>query len=257
MGGIPVYAQGEFAPIVPNFFDNIILFFTLAPVQTILILVGLVMIFIEVNTPGFGISGMVAAICFIVVFGSSAFLGRVGSLELILFLSGLGLLAVEIFITPGFGIMGISGFLLIGFSLVLSMQNFIVPKSDMEWDILGRNALVVIIGMIAAITAIAILALVGPRIRLFDKLTLKTKITGTAGGPDPDTQVAASPQDFSFLLDKIGAAVTTLRPAGKVAIDGHVYPVEADGAFIEKGQQIVVSQIYGNRITVKVSKVNL
>ena len=219
-------------------------FLTLAPVQVILILTGLVMLFIEINTPGFGITGIAAVLCFLVVFGSSAYFGKVGSLEIMLFFAGIVLLAVEIFILPGFGIMGIAGFLLIGFSLVLSMQDFIIPESDVQQDILGRNIAVVLIGMIAAITIIAIIALLGPRIRLFDRLTLNTKITGTAGGSDVDeegewrkeSELEITGAGFQPVLPEIGAtgiASTTLRPVGKAEINGQVYPVETDGVFIE------------------------
>ena len=236
-------------------------FLTLAPVQVLLILTGLVMLFVESNTPGFGLSGLAASLCFLAVFGSSAYFGRVGSLEILLFCAGIAFVAVEIFVLPGFGFMGILGFLLMGFALVLSMQNFIIPQTDADWNLLGRNAFVVLIGMIAAITVIAIIALLGPRIRLFDRLTLVTKITGTSGGPDVDAQNDAGKPAVeagaAITSDPVlpaegatGIAATTLRPSGKAEIAGQVYPVEADGVFIEKGETIKVARIFGNRIIV-------
>ena len=179
--------KGEITESVPSPADSLISFLTSGAVQSILILIGLVMVFLEIQTPGFGIPGITAVIAFLIVFGSSALLGRVGSLEIILFLIGLGLLAVEIFVIPGFGVVGISGFILIGLSLVLSMQDFVIPRFDWEWTLLGRNFLVVFAGLLAAITGIAIIALLGPKIKIFDRITLKTAITGTAGGPDPDS----------------------------------------------------------------------
>jgi membrane-bound serine protease (ClpP class) len=238
-------------------------FLTLAPVQVLLILTGLVMLFVEINTPGFGLSGLAALLCFLAVFGSSAYFGRVGSLEILIFCVGIAFVAVEIFVLPGFGFMGITGFLLMGFALVLSMQDFIIPKTDADWNLLGRNALVVLIGMIAAITVIAIIALLGPRIRLFDRLTLVTKITGTSGGPDVEARndaptPAGEAGAGAAITDNpavptegaIGIAATTLRPSGKAEIAGQVYPVEADGAFIEKGETIKVARVFGNRIIV-------
>jgi membrane-bound serine protease (ClpP class) len=182
--GAPSTAEESF----PKFTDTIISILTSAPAQAILIILGLVMIFLEISSPGFGIPGLVAILAFVTVFGSSALLGRVGSLELILFLVGIGLLAVEIFLIPGFGLVGITGLLVIGISLVLSMQDFILPRFDWEWTLLGRNAGVVCVGILAAITGIAFIALLGPRIRIFDGLTLHTRITGTAGGPVQDDE---------------------------------------------------------------------
>jgi membrane-bound serine protease (ClpP class) len=238
--------------------DSVISFLTSGPVQSILILLGLVMIFLEINTPGFGLPGIAAIISFLVVFGTSALLGRVGSLELILFLAGLGLLAVELFVIPGFGVVGISGFLLIGVSLVFSMQDFIVPRFDWEWALLGRNALVVFTGLVAAVTGIAVIALLGPKTKLFDRLTLKTAITETASGVPVVPGSGEAPQavteeieNYAALIGKIGVADSALRPSGRAVFDGKVCDVEADGEFVDPGRGIRVTRVRGNRITVR------
>ncbi|MDR1374923.1 MAG: nodulation protein NfeD, partial [Treponema sp.] len=254
-------AEAAIGESVPGFADGIIAFLTSGVVQVILIVIGIVMVFLEINTPGFGLPGAAALVAFILVFGSSALLGRVGSLELVFFLTGIGLLAVEIFVLPGFGIAGISGLVLVGLSLVLSMQDFILPRFEWEWSLLGRNVVVVVIGIIAAITGIAVIALMGPKIRIFDGLTLKTRIVGTAGGPDPDAAlpgagddglpVAGEDADYAALTGKTGAAATTLRPSGKAEIGGECFTVEADGLFIEAGSKVKVVRVYGNRIIVR------
>jgi membrane-bound serine protease (ClpP class) len=239
----------------PSAADGIISLLTSAPVQALLIILGLVMIFLEINSPGFGIFGVVAILSFVTVFGSGAMLGRVGSLEIILFLIGLGLLVVEIFITPGFGVMGISGFMLIGFSLLLSMQDFVIPRFDWEWTLLGRNAVVVFISLVAAITGIAAITLLGPRIRIFNRLTLTTQITGTAGGPlssgVPVQEGVGGQNIYQFLLGKTGVAVTPLHPVGRVEIDGEVYEAQAEGLFVESGRGVRVTKVRGNTVTVR------
>jgi membrane-bound serine protease (ClpP class) len=246
LGLNPAEAVRESAPSAA---DGVISFLTSGAVQTILIVLGIVMIFLEINTPGFGIPGVTAIIAFALVFGSGILLGKAGSMEIIFFLLGVGLLAVEIFILPGFGIMGISGLLLIGVSLILSMQDFVIPRFEWEWSLLGRNAVVVAIGLVAATAGIAVIALLGPKIKIFDRLTLKTRITGTAGGPSAPDESAA--QDYASLVGKIGVTVTTLRPSGRVEIDGEVYPVEADGSFVEPGRGVKVTRVRGSVITVR------
>jgi membrane-bound serine protease (ClpP class) len=246
------------AETLPGFSDTVLSILSSAPVQAILIILGLVMIFLEINTPGFGVFGLVAVLAFAAVFGSGFLLGRVGSLELILFLAGIGLLAAEIFLIPGFGVVGVSGILIIGLSLMLSMQDFLIPQNAWEWNLLGRNALVVCVGIIAAITAIAIIALMGPRIRIFDKLTLRSRITGTAGGPDPDSAAAKAAaeavfqgeEDYAGLLGKTGRAASTLRPSGKAEIEGRTYVVETDGVYMESGTAVTVIRVLGNRVVV-------
>ncbi|GHU23350.1 serine protease [Spirochaetia bacterium] len=221
-----------------GFSDSLVALLTSSAIRSLLIIIGIAMIFLEVNTPGFGLPGTAAIIAFALVFGSSALVGTVDSLEIILFLVGIALLAVEIFILPGFGIIGIAGILIIGIALILSMQDFVIPRSDWELTVFGRNAAAVGIGILGATAGIALLVLLGPKIQLFNRLTLNTAITGTDSEPHSD------------LLGKTGTAASTLRPAGKAAIDGRIYSVESEGEFIEQGTGIRVAQVAGNRITV-------
>jgi membrane-bound serine protease (ClpP class) len=229
---------------VPGAADGLVSLLNSAPVQVLLIILGLVMIFLELQSPGFGVFGVIAIIAFVTVFGSGALLGRVGSLEIVLFLIGLGLLVVEIFITPGFGVMGITGFLCIGLSLLFSMQDFVIPRFDWEWNLLGRNAMVVFTGLVVAIAGIAVVALWGPKTHLFDRLTLNTHIDGNAVS-DKEGDVGQS------LIGKIGIAATTLRPVGRVEIDGEVYEAEADGLFVDPGRGVKVTRVRGKTITVR------
>jgi membrane-bound serine protease (ClpP class) len=249
-------AEGPLTESLPGAADQALSWLSSGPVQAILIIIGLVLIFLEIQTPGFGIFGVGAILAFLAVFGSGALLGRVGSLEILLFLLGLGLLVVELFLLPGFGAAGISGLLLIALSLILSMQDFVIPRSEWEWGLLGRNAVVVSIGLLAAILGLALIALLGPKIRIFDGLTLKTRITGTAAGPlspgnSPAGEPAEAEEDYGKLAGKTGIAATTLRPSGKVEIEGRRYSAEGDGVFIEPGRPVEVVLVQGNRIVVR------
>jgi len=235
----------------PSAWDSVISFLVSGPVQGVLILIGLVMIFLEMQSPGFGIPGTVAIVSFVLVFGASFLLGRVGSLEIILFVLGLGLLAVELFLIPGFGIIGISGIVLIALSLIFSMQDFVVPRFEWEWTLMGRNAIVVCVGLFAAITGIAVIALLGPKTRMFDRLMLKTQINQTASEGSGWQHDGGLESDFTGLVGRSGKAVTTLRPIGKAEIDGESYQVETEGSFVEAEKEIKVIKIQGNTIIVR------
>jgi membrane-bound serine protease (ClpP class) len=236
---------------VPSAADSLIALLVSGPVQAVLILIGLVMVFMEIQSPGFGIPGTVAILAFLLVFGSSALLGKVGSLELILFMLGLGLLAVEIFVLPGFGVAGISGLVFIAFSLIFSMQDFVIPSVEWEWNLMGRNAMVVVLALIAAITGIAVIALLGPKTKIFDRIMLKTQISETASEGGGWKNDGGLESDYNALLGKTGKAVTVLRPIGKAVVDGETYQVEADGSFIEAGVEVKITKIKGNTIVVR------
>jgi membrane-bound serine protease (ClpP class) len=240
------------APVLraPGAADSLVSLLTSGPVQILLIIVGLIMIFMELQSPGFGFFGVTAIIAFLLVFGSNALLGTVASMEMLLFLLGLALLAIEIFILPGFGVVGVSGIILIGVSLVLSMQDFVFPTSDWEWSLLGRNIVIVTLGIFASVAGIAVIILMGPRLRMFDPLTLKTSITGTAGN-------AEDGDDYAPLIGKTGEAVTTLHPSGKARIGDRVYGVETEGSFAESGAPVRVSKVLGSRIVVEVVSISI
>lgn len=191
-----------------------------------------------------------AIIAFFTLFGTNALMGTVGSLEIILLIVGIALLALEIFVIPGFGVTGISGIVLIGAALVFSMQDFIVPSMPWQWDILGQNVLTVVAGLLAAIAGIGVLALAGPRVRLFDRLTLKTTIEGTAADALSPGRASEGTTSASPLAGKRGVAKSTLRPSGKAEIDGESYSVETEGFFVEEGTPIKVLYVRGNRIVV-------
>jgi membrane-bound serine protease (ClpP class) len=229
--------------------DSIVILISSAAVQSILILLGLVAIFIEINTPGFGLPGTVALVAFLTLFGTNALMGTVGSLEIILFIVGLVLLSVEIFLLPGFGVAGISGIVIIAASLVLSMQDFVLPTLDWEWALLGRNVLTVTAGLLSAIVAIGVLALAGPRIKLFDAITLKSAITATASSPLAPAS-DHSKEESHPMIGLCGSALTTLRPSGRANIAGRSYSVETEGVFIETGESLKVVAVQGNRIIV-------
>jgi membrane-bound serine protease (ClpP class) len=235
----------------PSASDSIIAFLVSGPVQGVLILIGLVMMFLEIQSPGFGIPGTAAIISFLLVFGSSFLLGRVTSLEMILFILGLGLLAIEIFVIPGFGFVGILGILIIVCSLILSMQDFVIPSIAWEWNLLGRNALVVFLGLIAAITGIAVIALLGPRTKIFDRIMLKTQIDQTASDGRGWKNDGGLEWDYQSLLGLTGKALTFLHPIGRAEFNGENFQVESDDSFVEAGSQIKVVRIRGNIIFVR------
>jgi membrane-bound serine protease (ClpP class) len=252
-------AEPEVHTLEPSFADDLVALLSSGPLQGLLILVGLVALFMEISTPGFGLPGTVAIVCFATIFGANGMLGTLGSAEILLFLLGVGLLAVEIFILPGFGVAGISGILVIGIALILSMQDFVIPAVPWEWDLFSRNILTVIVGLIAGLAGIGVLTLFAPKLHIFDAFTLKTFIRGTSGGPVPEDgsgQEILSGADEPDtaprnLAGQTGVAVSVLRPSGRAEIGGVVYSVESDGAFIPPGTPLVVTRVRGSQILVK------
>ena len=225
--------------------DQLIAILTGSAITTILIMLGLGALYMEITSPGFGIPGTLAIIIFAIIFISNGMLGYVSSLEIILFIVGIILLVIEIFLIPGFGAAGVSGIILIAASLLLSQQGFVIPEFEWQTEILKRNLLTVGTGIFGSIIILAILIQLFPRIGLFNKLILQTSQQQTDG------YSIQPPEKTAQLIGRRGIASTTLRPSGKAVFDGETFVVEADGGFIDAGTEIEIKCADSNRIVVK------
>jgi len=225
--------------------DAIVSLIASPAITMILILAALVALYIEITTPGFGVPGTIALICFAVLFAGNFLLGTVESLDLILFVVGVALLLIEVFLIPGFGVVGISGLALISLSLILAMQDFLFPRFDWEWDILKRNGLVVLGSVMGATLIMVLLANLVPRLSPFKRLALSSTLSASEG------YRVQSDAEVSRLIGTKGVAVTALRPSGKADIGDKVLPVVADGEFVDAGTPVEVVEVSGNRIVVR------
>ena len=82
-------------------------------VMGVLIMLAMLGVYIELNTPGVGLPGLVAVICIVIIIGSKYLTGLANWVEVALFVIGVLLLMVELFVLPGFGIAGFAGILCI------------------------------------------------------------------------------------------------------------------------------------------------
>jgi membrane-bound serine protease (ClpP class) len=240
--GVP---GGEVAALEPSAPDRIVSVITGAAVTSLLVLVGLVALYLEITSPGFGVPGTIAIIAFLIIFLGGALLGTVGSLEIILFILGVALLVVEIFLIPGFGVTGISGIVLMIAALVLSRQEFVIPRVPWQWDIFLRNLRNVGFGFVGSLVLLVLILRIFPRTPGLKRLILESDQNILDG------YTVQGAESSALLTGRRGKAVTTLRPAGKADFQGEILVVETDGEFIEAGSPVEVIEVSGNRIVVR------
>jgi membrane-bound serine protease (ClpP class) len=222
--------------------------FLMHPIVTLfLIVVGAVGIYLELNSPGVLIPGLVGVGAFAVLFFGQYVAGMAGVLEPILFLAGVALLAVEIFVLPGFGVAGIAGVGLILLSLVLAGQDFLVPRTTFEVEVFWRNVGTVFGGLALSVVAILLAGRYVPRTRLMSRITLSGTTAAVLVGSSTVEAVAAG---------EVGRAVSALRPAGRARFGQRFLDVVSEGQFIEPDTPIVVLRVEGNRIVVAPKKTN-
>ncbi|MGE4588209.1 MAG: NfeD family protein [Acidaminococcaceae bacterium] len=204
--------------------------FLFPQVKAVLLTIIILGILTEVKTAGAGIAGGVAIVAAAALFGMNFVSGAGSWLEVVLFIVGMGLLVLEIFI-PGFGIFGIAGIL----SILASF-----------YYVLGGNAAALNWLAVSIVAALAIFALIikylpsNPAWNLFVLKNKQENSKGYSGTPD-----------MSDCSGKSGTAVTMLRPAGIALIDGVRIDVVTFGEYIDVGTKIIVVKVEGNKVFVR------
>jgi membrane-bound ClpP family serine protease len=232
----------------PDWLDDLAEFLRRPLTRIFLVMIGIICLVLELKMPGIGVPGVIAAVCFILFFWSHSQSAGLDLLALLLFILGLVLIGLEVFVLPGFGVCGVSGTLLIVFSLALVALEKRPQTSD-EWvgllTLMGQFGL----GLLAAVVAAVMLASYLPSIPYLNRLVLRPQGEAADGGAEEPSD-AVRPETAA-LLGAIGVAATPLRPAGKVKFGEEYIDVVAEGAYVPPGTRVQVVEIEGNRIVVK------
>ena len=244
--GIEEYTIVEYEP---SFIERII-GFLVSPVMSGLLIMAIIGgIYFEMQTPGIGFPLGVAILAAVAYFAPLYLEGLAENWEILLFLVGLILIAIELFVLPGFGIAGISGILLVFVALVLSLiENVVFDFEPVDTQRLGVAVMTVVVGIFGGFIFSLYLgrklftAHSGP----FKNLALNTVQNVNDGYLNVDAS-------FIALKGKTGTAQTVLRPGGKVLIESEVYDAVTEGGFIDRGEEVVVvkvgtAQLYVDRI---------
>jgi len=184
----------------------------------------------EVKTAGLGVAAMIGLAAAMLFFGSQWFTGLAGWLELILFVGGAVLILIELH-APGVGVFGLGGGLCILASFFLTLGG--------DTNALNLLAASMVVSVIVFLMIMRRL----PNSRLWARLVLKDAETTDAG--------YVSSTNYDAFMGKAGIAVTLLRPAGVVSIDGVQLDVVSEGKYISAGTEVRVVSVVGNRIVVR------
>ena len=231
----------------PGWLDKFAEFLKIPAVTIILVMVGFIGLILELKVPGLTVPGITAALCFILVFWSqSRFSGEMFVLALLLFLLGLALIGIEIFVLPGFGACGICGILcmLAGLGLVTLDK---VPSDTGEWVRFGVRISTYLFAMMGALVLAFVIAKFLPQVPYANRMMLAPP-TDTPSAGETDLPGASAALE---LLGAIGTTTTALRPAGVVRFGDKFVDVVSDGGFIPSGTRVQVITVEGTRIVVK------
>ena len=220
----------------PTPLEKMIGFMVNPVVSGILIILIIGGIYFELQTPGVGFPLLIALIAALAYFTPLYLEGLAAHWEILVFIVGLILIALEIFVIPGFGITGILGIIFSFTGLVLSLLNNI--DFDFKWVNPEK--------IITAFTTVIVALFAGFIGSLFLSKEIFTARNGFLGRlslqeiQEAEKGFVGVDSSLKSLAGKTGMAYTVLRPSGKVLIEGKVYDAIASWGMIEKGSEIIV-----------------
>jgi membrane-bound serine protease (ClpP class) len=222
--------------------ENIVRFLTHPIVSGLLLTFGVLGIFFELQMPGWGISGMFGASCLILFFGGHYLAGLASSVDVLLFVLGVGLIALELLVIPGFGVAGIAGMACVMVGIYLALVDRPIPKFSWDYQILN-SALFTFIFMICT-TSLGIFVIwkLSPESRIKELMVL-------SASEDAKRGFTAS-ESLEAMIGQYGRSLTHLRPTGRARFAGDPIEVQTEGGFIEKDRPLKVIRVVGNKVFV-------
>lgn len=244
--GIENYKLVEYEP---STIEKIIGFLVHPMISGLLIMAIIGGIYFEMQSPGIGFPLGVAILAAIAYFAPLYLEGLAANWEILVFIIGVILIMIEIFVIPGFGVAGISGIVLMFGSLVLSLINNV--NFDFEGVEMGHVGVAVTTVVLGVSGGFILSLYLGNKVftantGMFRNMSLKSVQNVDEGF------VSIEPRMFA-LKGRTGVSKTVLRPSGKVLIDGEVFDAVAITGFIDqdtnvKVERVEATQLYVDRV---------
>lgn len=231
-----------------SWIDKVISFLIHPAVSGILIMLIIGGIYFELQTPGIGFPFIIAVTAALLYFMPHYLEGLAAHWEILLFLIGLALLIIELFVIPGFGIVGITGIALMVTALVMAMIfnigfdfRFVPPHTLSITILIVLTAL--ILGFLLSLWLGKKFLTVETR---FGSLSLKTQLK-------PEEGYIAADFRMNGLIGETGVTLTFMRPSGKVEIKGDIYDAVSAEGMIDKEQPVKVIRFENAQLVVEKS----
>ncbi|HAI77397.1 MAG TPA: serine protease [Microscillaceae bacterium] len=228
----------------PGWLELIIRFFMHPIVSSLLLLMIMAGLFLELKAPGAGFPIVLAVTSAVLYFAPYYLYGLAQHWELVLLFLGIVMLLVELFVIPGFGLLGIAG-------LIVTLGALVLVMLDNKWfDFSEVNTMdifnaVFVVGV--AITGAVVLLIIGlPLVfksKRFKAISLQKSMNRELGYNSGTLN--------KRLVGQEGITYTVLRPSGKIMVENELYDATTRGDYIEKGEKVIIIQQNGPTAIVK------
>ncbi len=230
----------------PSIVEDIIAVFLNPAVSGVLILLIIGGIYFELQTPGVGFPIAVSIISMILYFIPYYLTGLASNLDIAIFIVGIILLLVEIFVLPGFGVFGILGIIGILAGLTMGM----LPNDQFDFTFVAPDSLftAILTVLLSAIVGTVLIFTITPKVnqwKAFQGVSLATTLNKEEGYTSSFYSID--------MVGKEGIAHTRLMPSGKIEIEDEIYDAYSRSEFIDRGERIIVISAEGTSLRVKKS----
>ncbi len=247
---------GQPAVLETNWSEEMVRWLNSPAVMGVLVMLALLGVYVEFHTPGVGLAGLAALICFAIIIGSRYLTGLANWVEVAIFLLGVMLLLLEIFVIPGFGITGVTGILcilvgLFGMLIKNPPGELPWPEGAESWYLFMHGVWAVALGVTGFAVAAIVLAKYLPKVPFMRGLQLAP--AAAKQGTEMEVSMTVPPEnaEVAVKVGDRGEAVSVLRPAGKARFGEAILDVVAEHDFIDKGAAVEIVGVYGNRVVVR------
>jgi membrane-bound serine protease (ClpP class) len=232
-------AGAEVRRASPNWAEKFVRMITHPLLAPLLLTLGMAGLMIEIRAPGLGLAGAVGITSLALFLGGHWVVELAGWEEVMLVAVGVILILVEVFVIPGFGVVGMLGIGSVLAGLALSLVGT-GAAGGFIMEAVGR----VLVAMILAIVASLVIFRLLRRTSVGRAIVLDTEMEVAKGWTSP-------PASDHAWLGRAGRAHSTLRPAGIAEIDGTRVDVVTEGDLIDAGEAVEVVRVDGNRVVVR------
>ncbi len=222
--------------------ESLVQFLTNPIVRGVLLVIFVITLLIELAAPGLGVFGATAGVALLVVIGAPWLTGMAQWWEIVLIAVGLGLIAVELFVIPGFGFAGVggAGCVLVGLIGTFVADDLSTPAGQSD---LLQGLAATFTALFAGGVAAWFLFRQLETLPLLSRVILKTQLPPAVPGAPSGQGLLESIGTVRLPLQAgdLGIAETDLRPSGRADFDGRLVDVKSVGAYIDRGTRLRVA----------------
>jgi len=231
--------------------EGLALWLTSMYVRGFLMIIIMLGAYVEFHTPGVGVPGLIALIGLAIFVGAPYLTGLANVWEILVIVVGVGLIALEVFVIPGFGVAGISGILLVAIGLLATFvpdepgRSFpiYIPSLPNTIEAMKTGIVTLASSFIASLIGMIVLSRVLPK-TVFFRAIVPANPTPADIAPDDAYRGAAH-------LGSRGRAKSPLHPAGKALFGAVLVDVVSRGEFIDADTEVEVIKRRGHRVVVR------